>query len=103
MNTKIKDGDWVVEATRFGIECRKVVRVTAALIFCDQSPYLGHRRIRIDQVKFSGTEAEAKQVAARLVSSVALYNEECRKSHARLLDRDEKILSEAQTAKGETA
>ena len=89
---QIKDGDWVIERGRFGFECRKVVKVSKAVIFCDRTPYVGHRRVRVDEVLYSGDEATAKKLLERLISSQALYDDECRRSYERKSKRDAEIL-----------
>jgi len=90
---QIKDGDWVIERGRFGgFECRQVIKVSKAVIFCSQVPYGGHRRIRIDEVLYSGDEATAKKMLERLVSSKSLYDDECRRSYQRRSKRDAEIL-----------
>lgn len=97
----VKDGDFIVEQTQFGVECRKVVKVTAKLIFCDRAPYIGQRRIRTDEIVFAGVESDARRVAAQLVSSRARYNEECQNAQARRIERDRKIVKQAELSKGD--
>lgn len=92
----IRDGDFVVVQERWGVEVKQAIKSTEFYI-CTES--LGDkRRMRRDDIVFTGPEIIAHGLAEQLTSSTAQCNEEIRASRLRRQERDKGFIAKANVA-----
>lgn len=94
---KIKDGDFVVTRGAYKIDCVEVIRVTEKLIFYMDVSWRTprERRLRLQDVLFSGPQAVAKRLKEHLQSSYQQKIDDHRSASLRQSERDAKFITEA--------
>lgn len=89
----IRDGDFVVVQERWGTEVKQAIKVTEFYIY--HKTHDVERRMRRDDIVFSGPEAIARRLAEQLTSSENQCHEEIMNSKIRRQERDKKFITGA--------
>ena len=93
----IKDGDFVVTRDRWRIDCVRAIRLTKQTVFFIDESWgkPRERRIRIQDVVFSGPEAVAERLCQQLRSSEQQKVNDQQAASERQAKRDESFIAEA--------
>jgi hypothetical protein len=94
----IRDGDFVVTQERWGTEVKQAIKITEFYIYHRTGTGGDERRMRRDDIVFSGPEAVARKLAEQLTSSAAQGDEEMRSSRLRRMERDKAFIAKANAA-----
>lgn len=95
---KIKTGDWIVIKDTWRIDARETIKVTSKLVFWRSEHYDRPFRVRLDDVVFVGSREQARRVAEKLTSSLSRQLDEEQSARFRRIERDLKIVAEANAA-----
>ena len=98
--TEVKDGDFVVVRDRWRLDCVQAIKVTKQMVFYMDTYWkpARERRLRIQDVLFSGPEPVAKKLLDQLASSYAQMVTEQTASAERMQKRDDGFIEAATRA-----
>jgi hypothetical protein len=96
----VKDGDFVVTRDRWRIECVEAIRVTKQTIFYMDTTWgkPKERRLRLQDVLFSGPKSTADRLREQLVSSYEQKNNDIRGANDRQHKRDDLFIAQAKAS-----
>lgn len=93
-------GDWAVIKDRYdGVFAREVTRCSQKTFHAGTKYSNREHRYSSDAALYVGTQDAATKVAERLVSSKALYDDDCRRAYERKQKRDAEIIGKDDEAK----
>lgn len=100
---KIKDGDFIVILSRWSIDVQRAIKITAQFVFYKEDRRETPRRVRIDDVVFSGPEPIARKLVEQLKSSDAQKLDDDRAAYQRHQKRNEAFIAKAAAESSEAA
>lgn len=94
---EVRDGDFVVVRDRWRIDCVQAIKVTKQMVFYMDAYWkpARERRLRIQDVLFSGQEAIAKKLKEQLASSYAQKVSDQTAAADRMRERDDGFIAAA--------
>lgn len=92
----MKVGNWAVIRDRYGdVFAREITRCSHKTFHAGTKYSNREHRYARHAALFNGSEEAAKKLAERLVSSRALYDDDCRRAYERKQIRDTELLQAA--------
>jgi hypothetical protein len=98
---QVKDGDFVVVRDRWRLDCVQAIKVTKQMVFYMDTFWkpARERRLRIQDVLFSGPESAAKKLKEQLASSYAQKVTDQTAAADRMRKRDDGFIKAATLAR----